>query len=439
MTTHPDLQFGALAVQNGFASPSEVEFALEAQKEGPAFESEKTPQRLGEILVEMGTLTPEQIQTLLDAQAKLRQAEAAPDPLGSTTQLPVPFDELPGPALVQQSGPAIAVNDEPLSQPRTLRPGDRLKIGDALFQVSGEAIEIRPNSAPTAPAAATPSAAPGPSLMSKLLPALRAVDGVIARIPPAIHTQRKYVIAAAALAALAFLLPWRIASNGNSVLGIQGPGWLPFLLALVPLALTLLTRASEPFSRAERIAASTTAGLALLLLVLKFLFAPSYATARGVGLYLSILSTLGLLAAGAFPRAGGSAAAGASATLGGRLWKTVSGFLGTVSGKRARELSSAIEQRDALLQSLGEAALEAHPALPEAVAAVQARVTLKTAEQDAGTTVRAKAAQKAADARSRRAFAKLAQKALDDGLALPGQEATIADLRAIEAKIKELS
>ncbi len=436
-TTHPDLQFGALAVQNGFASPSEVELALEAQKEGPAFEGEKTPQRLGEILVEMGTLTPEQIQTVLDAQSKLRQAEGEADPLGSTTQMPVTFEEISGPALVQEAGPAIAVNGEPITQPRTLKPGDRLKVGDALFQVSGEALEIRPTVAP-APAAAE-ATPPRPSFVSRLLPVLRAVDGLIARLLPAIHTQRKYVIAAAALAALAFLLPWRIASNGNSVLGIQGPGWLPFLLALVPAALTLLTRSSEPFTRAERIVSSAAAGLALLILILKFLFPPSYATARGFGLYLSILSTLALLAAGAFPRAGGSGAAGDSTTLGGRLWKKLSGFLGTISGRRARDLNAALEQRDALLRTLGEAALEAHPTLPEAAAALQARVALKPAEADAGTNVKAKAAQKAADAKAKRAFAKLAQKALDDGLSLPGQEATIADLRAIEAKIKELS
>ena len=440
MNTHPDLQFGALAVQNGFASPSEVELALEAQKEGPAFEND-APHKLGEILVEMGTLTPDQIQTVLDTQTKLRHA----DPLESTTQLPVAFEEIETPGLLQETGPAFTVNDEPLTTPRALKTGDRIKAGEFVFRFSGESIEIRPRQATPAASAEKPAepAVPKPSIASKLLPILRAVDGVIARIPPALHTQRKYVIAAAAVGGVAFLLPWRIAANGNSVLGIQGPGWLPFLLVLVPAVLTLLTRSSEPFTRTERIVSSAAAALALVILFAKLLFPPSYATARGIGLYLSILSTASVLAAGAFPRAGGSGAGGDAATLGGRLWKTLSGFLGSVSGRRARDLSAAMEHRDVLLKKLGEAALEAHGALPEAAAAVLARDALKKAEQEAGepgsANVRAKAAQKAADAKARRAFAKLAQRALDEGLPLPGQESTIADLRAAEARIKELS
>src|SRR5262245_13367602 len=107
MNTTPDL-FGALVVQNGYASSSEVELALEAQKEGPAFEND-APHKLGEILAEMGTLTPTQIQSVLDAQAQLRQVQ---------------FVEIPVSAFVQESGPAITVNDQPLTGPRTLKSGD---------------------------------------------------------------------------------------------------------------------------------------------------------------------------------------------------------------------------------------------------------------------------------------------------------------------------
>ena len=53
--------------------------------------------------------------------------------------------------------------------------------------------------------------------------------------------------------------------------------------------------------------------------------------------------------------------------------------------------------------------------------------------------MRDKAAQKAADAKARRAFAKLAQRALEGGLALKDQDSAIADLRALEARIKALS
>src|SRR5262245_5120019 len=465
MNTHSDLHFGALAIKNGYASSSEVELALEAQKEGPAFESE-TPPKLGEILVEMGTLTPEQIKSVLEAQARLREAEEA----ANGTPEVVKFDEIQPAALIQESGPTLTVNDAPLTGPRTLKAGDRLKAGELLFRFSGESIEIIPKhdvanesstslgipiispaeSTPPAPvpaaesappAAAEAPAPPKPKLSEKILPVLRSIDGVVAKIPPTLHTQRKYVLVAALLGWIAFLLPWRIAGNGNSVLGIQGPGWLTALLAFIPVACTLFSRPGDPFTKVERAAATAASGLALLIGIVKFFWAPSYATGRGVGLYLGIVSAICLVLASAFARAGGAAAATDAPTLGMRLWKKLSGFLGSVSGKRAKELQEAMERRDGLLRQIGEAALEAHKDLPEAAAAIQAREALQKADQEIADpktgTVKAKAAQKAADAKSKRAFAKLAQKVIDGGIA--GQEAAIADLRAAEAKIKELS
>ncbi|RPH47783.1 MAG: hypothetical protein EHM91_05300, partial [Planctomycetota bacterium] len=127
MNTHPDL-FGAVAVQNGFVSSSEVELALEAQKEGPAFEND-APHKLGEILAEMGTLTASQIQAVLDAQARLRQVQ---------------FVEIPAAAFVQEAGPAISVNDQPLTGPRTLKSGDLLQSGDLKLRFTGDLIELRP-------------------------------------------------------------------------------------------------------------------------------------------------------------------------------------------------------------------------------------------------------------------------------------------------------
>lgn len=441
MITHPDLSFGALAVKNGFASTSEIELALEAQKDPES----PTPPKLGEILAEMGALTDDQIKTVLEAQARLKAA-SAPEVIS--------FEEIQQAALVQESGPALLVNEEPLTGPRTLKTGDRLKAGELLLRFSGESIEIVPRKEtpaekPAEAAPAAPSSAPSPGaegkpkqkLAERILPVLRKIDGVIARIPPAIHTQRKLVLAGALLGAIAFLLPWRIAGNGNTVLGIQGPGWLNLLLLLIPVACTLFTRPTEPFSKIERIAATSAAGLALLIGIVKFVLPPSYAIARGVGIYLALLSAACVLAAAAFARAAVAGAATDAPTMGMRLWKKLSGFLGSVSGKRARELHAAIEQRDALLRKIGEAALEAHKELPEAAAAVQAREALQKAEKEAGdgTNVKAKAAQKAAEAKAKRAFGKLAQKALDGGLPLAGQESAVAELRAAEAKIKESS
>lgn len=456
MNAQTDLYFGALAVKNGYASTSEIELALEAQKEGPAFESE-TPPKLGEILVEMGALTPEQIQSVLETQSRLRQTESeAPEP--------VKFEEIQPSALVQESGPAPTVNGEPVTAPRMLKSGDRLKAGDLLFRFSGESIELIPArelspadsstsilpliSPPAEPVAEAPKPAepaagapPRPRLSERILPVLRTIDGGIAKLPPALHTQRKYVLAAAAIGAIAFVLPWRIAGNGNSVLGIQGPGWLMVLLSLVPIGCALFSRPGEPFTRMERIAAGSASGLALLIGLVKLFWTPSYATGRGIGLFIGILSSLGLVLASAFSRAAVPGTATDGPTLGMRLWKKLSGFFGSVSGKRAKELNAAIEQRDALLRRIGEAALETHQELPEAAAAIQAREALQKADQEVAdpktATVKGKAAQKAADAKAKRAFGKLAQKAIDGGL--PGQEALIAELRAAEAKIKELS
>src|SRR5690349_21653803 len=154
MNAQSDLYFGALAVKNGYASTSEIELALEAQKEGPAFESE-TPPKLGEILVEMGTLTPEQIKSVLDAQSRLRNPAAEV----------VKFEEIPSAALVQESGPALTVNDEPLTQPRKLKSGDRLQAGEMLFRFSGESIEIIPKrdeAAESSTSISIPAAPPEP-------------------------------------------------------------------------------------------------------------------------------------------------------------------------------------------------------------------------------------------------------------------------------------
>lgn len=431
MQPYPDLHFGALAIRNGFASSREIELALETQKGGPPAGS-VTPLKLGEILVERGTLTRAQIDAVLEAQTRLREAATGP-------AAPVLFEEIAPSTLTQESGPAIQVNDQPLTQARTLQAGDRIRIGDAVLKFTGDSMDLVPGAAPAAAASPASVAVPAkPRLVEKILPRLRAIDGLVAKLPPAIHTQRKYVIAAVAVGTLAFLLPWRIAGNGNSILGIQGPGWWPFVLSLIPLALTLLSVPTEPFTKIERLAASSAAGLAFLIGLVKLFLAPSGAVSRGIGLWLWLPASAALLASVAFARAGGTGAV-VGPTLGSRLWRTLSGFAGSVSGRRAKDLTAAIEQRDALLRKIGEAALAAHPSLPDAPAAVQAREALQAAGKDGDEGVKAKATRKAAEAKATRAFGKLARKAIDGGLAIPGHDATIAELRATEAKIQDLS
>lgn len=69
METQMDLRFGALAVKNGFASESDVEFALDTQRDSSG---EEVAPMLGQILLDMGALTLERINALLVEQNILR-------------------------------------------------------------------------------------------------------------------------------------------------------------------------------------------------------------------------------------------------------------------------------------------------------------------------------------------------------------------------------
>lgn len=94
METKDDLRFGALAVKNGFSSESDVEFALETQRESSG---EGAAPKLGEILTDMGSLTPEKVNALLVEQQVLRSGvddTAAPAPDAPAAN-PSPGDAAP--------------------------------------------------------------------------------------------------------------------------------------------------------------------------------------------------------------------------------------------------------------------------------------------------------------------------------------------------------
>lgn len=82
MGTQTDLRFGALAVKNGFASETDVDFALDTQRDSA---NDGMAPMLGEILLDMGSLTPEKVNALLVEQNVLRTGVpdapvAAPEP-----------------------------------------------------------------------------------------------------------------------------------------------------------------------------------------------------------------------------------------------------------------------------------------------------------------------------------------------------------------------
>jgi len=86
MVTQTDLRFGALAVKNGFASETDVEFALDTQRETS---NEGMAPMLGEILIDMGSLTPEKLNALLVEQNVLRTGVSdAPAPVQAAAPAP---------------------------------------------------------------------------------------------------------------------------------------------------------------------------------------------------------------------------------------------------------------------------------------------------------------------------------------------------------------
>src|SRR5687768_17454080 len=139
-TSTPDRPlFGSLVLCQGFCSLDELDVALDVQREADP------PVRLGEVLVDMGKLTPEQVKSLLALQ-------------GVTPAVA---------RLVQESGPAL------FPETRTLPPGQRFKIGDVLLRVEGMTLEISPASPVSASTSATAVvAAPPTSASTTAMPAV---------------------------------------------------------------------------------------------------------------------------------------------------------------------------------------------------------------------------------------------------------------------------
>jgi len=477
VSTQKDLLFGALAVKKDLATESEIDLALEAQK------GADSPARIGEILVEMGTLRPEQIDELLAEQKKLRATNG-----GSEASAPAAPSAPPrqGVRLTLESGGTLTVNDVPLSAPHLLKSGDRLRVGEAVLRFESDAgdappvevLRARPaaepemaaaefsaepkgsaaSPAPSAPpaaassdtaavpAAAPQAEAPKKSFLETIKPILQGIDRGITKVLPKVHNQRKYIVAAAVLGFLAFILPWRVAKNGITVLGIQGPGWFNLLLLSVPLGAAVLTRVALPFAKIERIVAGSFAGLGVLVVVWKLVSLPAWAAGRGIGIWLMLFSSLAVLAATWLARpAAAEAGGGAQEPTGGaRLWKKALELFGAISGRAAKEKNAAIQKRDDLLQKVGEAAWGAKVDGPEGEAAGKAKEAVTEAqkqatdEKDATESVKARAALKAAEAKAKRALMKLGRHVLDKGIAVEGQEPHLAEIRALDEKIKSL-
>jgi hypothetical protein len=425
--------FGVLAVRKGLATESEVDVALEAQRD-----NEGNAPLIGEILVDMGTLTPEAVHTVLVEQGGRMSPSTAP-------------------RLVQRSGPPVRLNGATLDGVGTAGPGDRVEIGGAAFVLEGAPMELVGTPVEAAATASTtriPAAAVSPTSSTTQLPAptpaaeapaapaapsepaapkespFRKADALFARILPSVHNHRKYLALALLPGLFAVVLPWRLAAEQRWVFGIQGPGWATFLCSALALVLVMFGPRPRALLKPEKIAVLSAVGLALLLSLWKLFFPPAYAMAMGIGLPLALLSAIGATLAAAFMKAEPGAFAESAFGLAGRAFRDL-------SGKRGKEKAAAIEKRDELLRQLGEAALETKggPAA-DLDSATKAKAELEKAKKATGP--QAKQAVKAAEGKLRRALQKLGRAVVDQNLPLDGRTLPSAEIRDLDARIKEL-
>ena len=129
-----EARLGALAVRKGFASENEVQTALELQQNlEPS--ADRPAAKVGEILVEMGALTDQMLQVLLEEQELVRRAAAA----------------TPEARLIIRSAVPLSVNGKPVTSTTSVKKGDILKIGNAVIQVDAELSVVPASDAPPEP------------------------------------------------------------------------------------------------------------------------------------------------------------------------------------------------------------------------------------------------------------------------------------------------
>ena len=294
-----------------------------------------------------------------------------------------------------------------------------------------------------------------------ILAALRGIDRLVAKIPPRIHNQRKYVTFGCALGILAVFMPW---FHNKPELGIAtGTGWLTLLMFAATLALVLIKAGPRPVEFRLLLAVVALPLLAGLFAFLDPMPKESAVTGLGwwvtivVGLLTSVLAFFTREKTEPAPQPAGTSEAPAAAETApgdepkGVFKKLVGGFFEKtkrlardVSGKRAKEKARAVERRDALLTEIAEAAAGANLEDPEADAVAEAAEALKAVEGQersgsAKATVQHKQKLKAAEGKLHRARLKLARVVIDRGLAVEGIQEKVDEIKALDAQVKELS
>jgi hypothetical protein len=138
----PEARLGSLAVRKGFASENEVQTALDLQQNlEPS--ADRPAARVGEILVEMGALTGDMLQVLLEEQRIARGGAVEKKPEAPSTSEA---------KLIIRSAVPLSVNGKPVTSTTAIQRGDILKIGNAVIQVEAALTVVPASDAPPEPA-----------------------------------------------------------------------------------------------------------------------------------------------------------------------------------------------------------------------------------------------------------------------------------------------
>lgn len=162
-----EARLGALAVRKGFASENEVQTALELQKNlEPS--ADRPAVKVGEILVEMGALTGDMLQVLLEEQeiVRKRAAEESPPSPEASAGTASGAASTPEARLLVRSAVPLSVNGKPVAGPTEIRKGDILKIGNAVLQVEASLTIVPADDAPEEDVVPPPQAAPAATAKS---------------------------------------------------------------------------------------------------------------------------------------------------------------------------------------------------------------------------------------------------------------------------------
>lgn len=491
-----EMRLGALAVRNGFAREEDIGAALVHQTGASA--------KLGEILLEKGALSPQALNALLAAQTRLRKGAPPDEELDlETKEVPVvaapaaapgdpgawliletsggrpepfpvgvsamigrsPSHEVAVPDMGSSRNHArlefslatrqhvltdldsrngTYVNGERLAVPRALLPGDRIRIGDAVFRYA-----VGPGIALGEPA---PEISPPP----RARPA-EVFRRVLARLAPGVHPQRQLFVLAAWIGMLASFLPWTRHADGAATPGVKGLGLVALVLFAGTIVLALLKdRSRAPEGRVLTAIVALPALVALVGMIRLVVLALDPAASGGIGLHLAMLSGVAVLLSVWLrrdlreatplpdPKKLWGSVKGAAALAGG----TTVRMFRDMTGKRAHEKAVLFRKRDDLLRLVGEAARTARIACSESEAVEKASQELEDSKRRCGgaggTTpakdvILARHELKNAELRLERSLQRLGRSVVDRGVPLEPERARIAEVMLLDARVKELS